>query len=75
MPTAAFLGIANLLNEEKVLRWKSQNEPSASLELLPEGWRRAEIARRRGPFGSRAFVAMWFSDEVKDAYEQGINPR
>jgi nucleoside 2-deoxyribosyltransferase len=72
MPTAAFVGTANLLSDEKTLRWKDDSLAKASLELLPEGWRRAEVARRKGPLGNRAFVAMWFSDAVKEAYTQGI---
>jgi hypothetical protein len=42
--------------------------------ITPSGWVRAGELRRTSPQGNRAFVAMWFSDDTKDAYENGILP-
>jgi hypothetical protein len=63
-----------MLHTENVLEWADGNEATTSFVLKPEGWRRAEVVRRKGPLGNRAFVAMWFSSDVKEAYELGIKP-
>lgn len=42
--------------------------------LSPVGWERGIELRRTTPQGNRAFVAMWFSAETKDAYDKGIIP-
>lgn len=41
--------------------------------LKPAGWRRVDELTRRAPHGDRAFVAMWFADEMSDAYAMGFH--
>ncbi len=43
------------------------------LDLTPAGWERAD-SLDRGVRGTRVFVAMWFADDMKDAYLRGIRP-
>jgi hypothetical protein len=47
---------------------------SVGLTLSMEGWKRVQPFPRPGGFPGRCFVAMWFSDETRAAYERGIEP-
>ena len=42
--------------------------------LTLEGWARSEELRAARPDSDQAFVAMWFSPDVSDAWESGIKP-
>lgn len=42
--------------------------------LTVEGWNRVQPLPRPGGIPRRCFVAMWFSDVTKDAYDRGIEP-
>jgi len=42
--------------------------------LRPEGWRRVDDLSRVGLQSDQAFVAMWFDESVRPAYERGIAP-
>jgi nucleoside 2-deoxyribosyltransferase len=42
--------------------------------LTPAGWKRLDELRAARPDSRRAFVAMWFSDELAPAWAQGIRP-
>jgi nucleoside 2-deoxyribosyltransferase len=39
-----------------------------------EGWNQVQPLPRPGGVPGQCFVAMWFSDELKTAYEHGIEP-
>jgi nucleoside 2-deoxyribosyltransferase len=38
------------------------------------GWKRVQPVPQAGGIPGQCFVAMWFSDETRDAYEEGIKP-
>jgi hypothetical protein len=42
--------------------------------LRPEGWQRVEDLERLRTKSEQAFVAMWFHESVRPAYEVGIAP-
>jgi len=44
------------------------------LTLTPEGWKRVQPIPQTGGIPGRCFVAMWFSEETRAAYEDGIKP-
>ena len=49
-------------------------EPVYWFKLTHAGWQRAlELQRTRGT-GNQAFVAMWFNDSVRDAFDMAIVP-
>lgn len=45
-----------------------------NVAITPAGFARMDELRRGGAPTNRAFVAMWFGNETRDAYEQGIAP-
>jgi hypothetical protein len=50
-------------------------QPSGSeCELTMDGWNRVQPLPRSGGIPGRCFVAMWFSDVTRAAYESGIEP-
>jgi hypothetical protein len=76
----AFLHREDLINllvelqNERLLTIAQQDHLRLKVRLNLTGWERAdEIQRRRGGL-TRAFVAMWFSDEVNDIYYRAIRP-
>ena len=46
--------------------------PPTAITLSGEGWRRVEEHTKPNIESKQAFVAMWFNDEVKTAYSEGI---
>jgi len=48
--------------------------PSLEVRLSMKGWRRAQPVPTPGGLPNQCFVAMWFSDETRTAYTQGIEP-
>lgn len=42
--------------------------------LTPSGWERVSAARSPTAPSDRAFVAMWFHDDLNDAWEHGFSP-
>jgi len=47
---------------------------SYGLKITFKGWEKIEQLARPNPESKQAFVAMWFSDEVEDAFSKGIAP-
>jgi Nucleoside 2-deoxyribosyltransferase len=47
---------------------------SVHLTLSMKGWNQIQPLPRPGGIPGRCFVAMWFSEELRAAYEQGIKP-
>lgn len=45
-----------------------------AFRLTPSGWTRLNELRATRPDSSRAFVAMWFADELTPAWAEGIRP-
>jgi hypothetical protein len=61
--------------DRQQLVYKTAVGPLAiELTLSMEGWKRVQPLPRPGGFPGRCFVAMWFSEETREAYEQGIEP-
>jgi hypothetical protein len=44
------------------------------LTLSMDGWRRAQPSSRPGGIPGQCFVAMWFSEEMREVYDRGIEP-
>jgi hypothetical protein len=43
-------------------------------KIAPEGWAHLESLKRRAPDSTQCFVAMWFTDEMMDVYDNIIAP-
>ena len=55
--------------------WLEQHDLYAeNRRLTPEGVRRLEELETKAVNSEQAFVAMWFDESVKEAYERGIEP-
>ncbi len=52
----------------------SMRAPHDFYRLSPEGWEKAELIKSLQVDSNQAFVAIWFSDELSDAWEQGFKP-
>ena len=42
--------------------------------LTPDGWERVEQLRKTQPDSNQAFVAMWFDDKLRSAWDEGFKP-
>ncbi len=62
-----------LKNQELVFQ-TAAGPDTAEVTLSMEGWNRVQPLPRPGGIPGRCFVAMWFSDETRAAYDQGIEP-
>ena len=47
---------------------------ASSVEITIPGWERIDALRAQSPDSRQAFVAMWFADELKDAWTHGFQP-
>lgn len=69
--------VLQLLNERGFLEMRSplsMGRSNAFYRLTPEGWEAASNLHRGNPSSDQAFVAMWFIEDLQDAYENGIKP-
>jgi hypothetical protein len=55
-------------------RHKYLNHKNRRFSLTPEGWEHAHQILLTNLYSKRAFVAMWFNDEMKVAYSKAIKP-
>jgi len=61
-----------LYGEELVRKQRQENVYNCGLTL--KGWEHVRELREKQPDSDQAFVAMWFDDSVKPAYDDGIKP-
>lgn len=61
-----------LASMERIL-WE-QVITDVTYKILPKGWMKLEELEVSQVDSKQAFVAMWFSDEMKNVYEQAIAP-
>ena len=59
---------------EKMGLLSSDENTPHRYQLTPEGWIRYELLTARATDSTQGFVAMWFNDDVKAAYDDGIAP-
>jgi hypothetical protein len=71
---ADLVGLLKQLQDEKLLIINNTDLLRMRLTLTSAGWRRVDEIQRQGVGLSRSFVAMWFSADVRPAYEEGIRP-
>ncbi len=62
-------GLCQLLKEDHLLR-----EENGEWRLTTRGWDYLDSLNSRGGVTLQVFVAMWFSQQMEDAYENGIVP-
>ena len=67
----SYLKERSLLSSFGYLR-RGNERPRLAVKLLAEGWERIEVNGPHLPGAKQVFVAMWFSDEVNDAFVGGI---
>lgn len=68
------ISIMRMLQEEQTARWGTNQGDVIGLTLTLKGWDVVDSLDRPTLSSQKAFVAMWFSDEVKSAYSEGIEP-
>ena len=59
-----------LMNEMKYLKGFNKD----FCQITPTGWAYLESLRQANPESKKAFVAMWFTDEMKETCEKHIKP-
>jgi hypothetical protein len=69
-----FLWYIEWLSIQKLVFQTGAGPTLIELTLSMEGWTKVQPLPRPGGFPGRCFVAMWFSDETRAAYEGGIEP-
>lgn len=62
------------LNKEGLAFTTGAGTDQVQLTLSMKGWEQIQPLPRPGGIPGRCFVAMWFSEELRSAYEQGIMP-
>jgi hypothetical protein len=62
------------LEREQLVFRTGAGPKAVQLTLSMKGWNQVQPLPRPGGFPGRCFVAMWFSDQTRDAYEHGIEP-
>jgi hypothetical protein len=67
-----FVWYIEWLKKQELVFQTSAGPTAAQLTLSMEGWNRVQPLSRPGGIPGRCFVAMWFSDETRAAYEEGI---
>jgi hypothetical protein len=69
-----FLWYIEWLKVQKLVFQTGAGPATAVLTLSMDGWNRVQPLPRPGGLPGRCFVAMWFSEETRAAYEKGIEP-
>jgi hypothetical protein len=69
-----FLWYIEWLKNEQLVFQTGAGPATVALTLSMEGWKRVQPHPRTGGLPGRCFVAMWFSEETRTAYEGGIEP-
>jgi nucleoside 2-deoxyribosyltransferase len=69
-----FLWYIEWLETQKLVFQTGAGPATAVLTLSMDGWNRVQPLPRPGGLPGRCFVAMWFSEETRAAYEKGIEP-
>ena len=62
-----------LKSQQLVFQTGAGGPAYAQLTLSMEGWKRVQPLPRPGGIAGRCFVAMWFADEMDEAFELGIS--
>ncbi len=65
-------GLVHLFHSERLGIPALPNKSICGLTV--SGWQELEPLPRPGGIPGRCFVAMWFSDETREAYESGVEP-
>ncbi len=74
LPSTAFADLVQLLSTDGLLNVASRDALSVGVGLTPKGWERVDRLQSVGPRSRHAFVAMWFDEQVKAAFDDGIRP-
>jgi hypothetical protein len=64
----SFLDLEGLIDTENMVNGKKK------ISLRPKAYQRIREIRKSNEDSRRCFVAMWFGDEMKEAYEKAIKP-
>tara|TARA_R110001592_G_scaffold320639_2_gene598719 strand:+ start:38014 stop:38913 length:900 start_codon:yes stop_codon:yes gene_type:complete len=70
---AEFSEVVQYLASMERILWE-QVITDVTYKILPKGWMKLEELETSQVDSKQAFVAMWFSDEMKNVYEQAIAP-
>jgi nucleoside 2-deoxyribosyltransferase len=66
--------ILNNFVAKKLLTYSGKQDGREVYVVTAEGWEEAESIEKPVALREKAFVAMWFNDEVKPAFHDGIEP-
>jgi hypothetical protein len=69
-----FVWYVQWLNEQQLAFQTATGATEIELTLSLAGWKQVQPLQRPGGLPGRCFVAMWFSEETRAAYAEGIEP-
>jgi len=70
----ARLVLDHLVESRLLDRTISYDQGGGRYRLTVAGWQRAEQLQRPRPEGRQVFVAMWFDQQLREAWENGLRP-
>jgi hypothetical protein len=69
-----FIWYIDWLKKQELVFQTGGDLTAVELKLSMEGWNQVQPLSRPGGIPGQCFMAMWFSDETRAAYEEGIEP-
>jgi len=69
-----FIWYSGWLRDQKLVCLTGAGPGEVQLKLSMDGWKQVQPLPRPGGIPGRCFVAMWFSEETRAAYDSGIEP-
>ena len=68
------IGLFGLLDDEDLIKGTVPTHPTTNTVLTPKGYQRLREIQKPNQESNQCFVAMWFADEMKNAFDDAIMP-
>jgi nucleoside 2-deoxyribosyltransferase len=69
-----FIFMLRCLQSEKLADWRTNQNTKIGIVLTAKGWEEVDAIEKPAALREKAFVAMWFDDQVNSAFHEGIAP-
>ena len=73
-PDNRAMTLLGYMEEMGLLRIGATSRSGITFSIAPAGWQRISDLQTASPDSKQAFVAMWFSDDIKPFYDDAIKP-